>query len=166
MKHSSLRDEMYLNLKQELNNSSRKKVDEAAVRAKVKTEVTPLKEETYQKLIAFLGTRYLRRSLERIYDARDQKVNKNLETRILKNFFDEIDDEKDRITKVYKKDGSDKIQDEIDLYLDSIPPYVEEFHQTYSMLTEKVVATGQNKRKNIVFIGRGWVKAGYQVQSI
>ena len=85
-----------------------------------------------------------------------------METRILKNFFDEIDDEKDRIEKVYKKDGPDKIQDEIDRYLDSIPPYVEEFHQTYSMLTEKVVETGPNKRKNIVFIGRGWVKAGFR----
>jgi hypothetical protein len=155
-------EEMFLNLKQELNNSTRKKVDDAAIRAKAKTEVTPQREETYQKFIAFLGTRYLRRSLDRIYDARDQKVNKNLETRILKNFFDEISDEKDRITKVYKKDGSDKIQDEIDRYLDSIPPYVEEFHQTYSMLTERVVATGPNKRKNIVFIGRGWVKAGFR----
>ena len=155
-------EEMYLNLKQELSNRPRKKVNEAVVSAKAKIDDTPQKEETYQKFIAFLGTRYLRRSLERIYDARKQKVDQDLETRILKNFFDEIDDEKDRIEKVYKKDGPDKIQDEIDRYLDSIPPYVEEFHQTYSMLTEKVVETGPNKRKNIVFIGRGWVKAGFR----
>ena len=155
-------EEMYLNLKQELSNTPRKKVNEAAVSAKAKIDDTPQKEETYQKFIAFLGTRYLRRSLERIYDARKQKVDKDLETRILKNFFDEIDDEKDRIEKFYKKDGPDKIQDEIDRYLDSIPPYVEEFHQTFSMLTEKVVETGPNKRKNIVFIGRGWVKAGFR----
>src|SRR6187455_2031736 len=72
-------EEMYLNLKQELNNSRRNKADEAAAKAKARTEATAQKEETYQKFIAFLGTRYLRRSLDRIYDARDQKVNKNLE---------------------------------------------------------------------------------------
>lgn len=121
----------------------------------------------YPKLIAFLGTKYLKRGLHRIYNAKNNTLKPGLETKIIKKIVDERDTYRDRLIKKFgkSKEAEENVRALYDLYLDSIPPFMQEFYAFHSMLTKQNMTEGKNKRKNIVFVGRGWVKAGFDFDS-
>jgi hypothetical protein len=129
---------------------------------KFKNEIRePEEKDAYEKFIAFLGTKYLNKPLKKIY--KNEILNPKMEARVLSKMHDEIQNYHDKLQKKLKKSNElEDLKEEFDYYLDSIPPFINEFYSFYSMLTEKDVQTGPNKKKNIVFIGRGWVKAGFR----
>ena len=147
-----LSEDIYLQFKRTFATIKRPQVDGKAV-----TDNLNLQEkETYSKFIAFLGTRYLKRGLNRIYDEDKKQIKGNLEKVILKRLYDEVHEMRRRLDK-------EKIdENQFDQYLDSIPPFLGEFNEFHSMLTKKDVMEGPDRKKNIVFIGRGWVKAGFR----
>ena len=45
--------------------------------------------------------------------------------------------------------------------MSEVPGFIDGFYKYYGFLTKKHLESGSNRRKEIVFIGRGWVKAGF-----
>lgn len=125
----------------------------------------PAYHEMYHKFMAFLGTKYLTRGMGRIYDERNNRVKSGAEAKILRKIRQEKEDYRRQLIKRYKKAGTDEFNAAFGLYLDSIPPYLQEFYSFNTMLTKKNMNAGSNKKQNIVFIGRGWVKAGFDFGS-
>jgi hypothetical protein len=113
----------------------------------------------YPQFIAFLAKRYTDKPVSKMFDDSEQKkIKSNIEQKVYNRMNREFDRAIKKIRKNYKDD--EERASAIDTYSDSIPAFVNEFYGFYSKLLQK--KTGDtDANKNIVFIGRGWVKAGF-----
>lgn len=149
-----LAEEMYLALKRRYWTIRRRQVDGTAA-----FDIAPAeRKDVYSKFVAFLGLQYLDRGLDKIY-GEEKKIKNKLEERILKRLYDDVQNVKERLADRYKNAG--QLEDKQEHYLDSIPPFINEFSDFYAMLTVKDVME-EEKKRDLVFIGRGWVKAGFR----
>lgn len=150
-----LGEEMYLTLKRRFWTIRRRQVDGSAASDMLEAA----RKDVYIKFVAFLGVQYLDRGLDKIYDDKKKEIKNKLEERILKRFYDEVQSVKDKLADRYKNVG--QLEDKQGHYLDSIPSFVNGFSDFYAMLTVKDVME-EEKKRDLVFIGRGWVKAGFR----
>jgi hypothetical protein len=105
----------------------------------------------YNKFIAFLGTKYYpKKELSKFYNEKNGSARD--EKKVLEKLDEEIKSEKKK---------ADKSTSDFNTYLSSIPPYLTEFFDFYRALTIKDKQDGSVRNEKIVFIGRGWVKAGF-----
>jgi len=117
----------------------------------------------YQQFMAFLGMRYTNKKLKNIYDDKTQKIESKIENRVFRRMFNEFNGDINRIRKKIKDAGDANVA--VENYRDSIPPFVDEFYNFYMMLNQRKAET-LDPDKNIVFIGRGWVTAGFNFDVI
>ncbi len=115
----------------------------------------------YFKFITFLGEQYFNYDANKVFDEKDNDTRKNYERKILKKLYDKGNYYYKFLSKKYKKSDESMIEIEYDNYLFEIPEFIDEFYNFYGFLTQQHLESGSNKRKEIVFIGRGWVKAGF-----
>ncbi len=143
--------DLFVELRNTLADPKNSKMEVKAIREKYDT--------LYSKLIAFVGLHYFpEKKLTKLYDAKHQ--SSPFERKILKKLKDEDANWKKRRDKNKEKSTLEK-DDEFQDYLDSIPLYIGGFYNFYSSLFNQDLQAGELKKKNIVFIGRGWVKAGF-----
>jgi hypothetical protein len=144
--------ELFTELKNNLSKaSSKSRIDVKDIPEKYKT--------LYHKFIAFLGMHYFSgKKLNKLYDDKKQKSLRERLT--LRELWSEGEEWKKRIDRDNAKDVGEKA-DALQDYLDSIPSYLSGFYNFYASLVTQDLTAGKLKKKNIVFIGRGWVKAGF-----
>ena len=131
-------------------------------------ELKTLKEEynttdgkLYDHLIVFLAVENL--TGDNFYDEKNAKVTKGTEEQVLKLLIDEFN-------AVYNaaKVVSDEIPVETyDSFVFDIPTDFNEvvsFH--YGLNTDFINAKKRRRKRDIVFIGRGWVKAGFRFNQL
>ncbi len=118
-------------------------------------------EVFYYKFLAFIGNEYLGLDPERIFNEKDNNIKKKNERKIWRKLYDKAKTLNKSLEKKYKKTDASKAEVEFEDYLYKVPPFIDEFYNFYGFLTKKHLESGSNKRKEIIFIGRGWVKAGF-----
>jgi hypothetical protein len=115
----------------------------------------------YFIFITFIGERYFGYNANKVYDEKDGDIRRKYERKILAKLFDKGKDFHKLLKKKYKRAEVSTADEEYDEYLFQTPEFMDEFYNFYLLLTNKHLETGSNKRKEIIFIGRGWVKAGF-----
>lgn len=118
-------------------------------------------EKFYFIFITFLGEKYFNYDANRVYNEKDGETRKNYERKILKKLYDKGSTYHKALKKKYKRSDESMIEIEYDNYLFETPDFIRDFYNFYSFLTKKHLESGSNKRKEIILIGRGWVKAGF-----
>lgn len=118
-------------------------------------------KNAYEQFITFLGSRYLSRKLDRIYDG--VQVQNGVEQLIFRKILDELEKEEKLIRKklqLRRNETNEEIDEEMEKLILEIPSFVYDFFPYYQFLIENGTKK-KDKKKNIVFIGRGSVKAGF-----
>jgi len=118
-------------------------------------------DEYYYKFLTFLGDNYLGFDAGKVFDEKDSDLKRNYEKKILNRLYDKGRTYYKFLKKEYKDSDKLMVEVEYDNYLNEIPDFIEDFYNFHGFLTKKHLESGSNKRKEIVFIGRGWVKAGF-----
>jgi len=120
-------------------------------------------EQFYYKFLAFVGNETMGLNLDKTFDEKDSDLKRNYEKKIIRKFYDDSKTHRKFLEKKYKKspDSETIVEDEMLAYLSEVPAFVNDFNAYHGLLTQKHLESGSNKRKEIVFIGRGWVKAGF-----
>ncbi len=114
----------------------------------------------YKKLIAFFADHYLKKPLKRIYDEKNEKLKGDIEKEVIHKMYKVVKNDIKKISVKNKKD-EESFTAELSDYLDSQPDFLNDFYNFHSFLTKETLDKRKNRKKNIVFIGRGWVKAGF-----
>ncbi len=116
----------------------------------------------YYKFLTFLGVKYFNYDAEKVYNEKDGDTRRNFERKVLKKLYDKGADYHKWLKKKYKHDDPSQIEIEYDNYVFEVPQWIEdEFYGFYEFLTGRQLSKGVKKRKEIVFIGRGKVQAGF-----
>lgn len=150
-------NELYLQIRMDLTEPKLKDAD--SYRPVLRTK-DPYKS-MYQELMAFLGEKYTIKKLNNIYDEQRQQVYSDIEWKVYRRMARELNNDIDRIRKKHKND--ENLEDIVRNYRDSVPPFMNKFYEFFSSLRKKTGETLKANR-NIVFIGRGSVKAGFDFQ--
>lgn len=118
--------------------------------------------ELYSKFIIFLGNQKYNLPLKKIYDEKEKNgfFDGNAEKKILERFYSDIQDQHKSYSKQFKKEP-DQFLLAYREYLTSIPDYVYGFNGFFQGLTKIHLQSRPGRKDNIVLIGRGWVKAGF-----
>jgi hypothetical protein len=121
----------------------------------------------YYKFLTFLGVKYFNYDAAKVYNEKDGNTRRNYERKILKKLYDKGADYHKWLKKKYKHDDKSQIEIEYDNYIFDTPQWIEdEFYGFYEFLTGKQLSKGVKKRKEIVFIGRGKVQAGFDFDKL
>ncbi|MEQ9468353.1 MAG: DUF4230 domain-containing protein [Ekhidna sp.] len=113
-------------------------------------------KNAFDEFVACLGNHYLKRGMDRIY--KDERLVGNVEQTIYKRMLKDFKKEYKRIEKSSGLRG-DELKSAMNAYLLDVPAFVYDFFPFYQYLVGRELE--QEKKKNIVFIGRGSVKAGF-----
>ncbi len=121
--------------------------------------------EFYEKVITFIGNQYLGYNPDKVFNERKKETRKKYETRILRELYNTGANYRKSISSKYgrrpNKEEEVLIDAEFESYLLEVPEFFKDFFPIYTDLTLSTLEAGKNRRKQIVFIGRGWVKAGF-----
>lgn len=118
-------------------------------------------KNVYNEFVVFLGDKYLSRKLDRIYDGKQLK--KGVEQTIYRKILDELKAEEKSIRKrlqLRKRNDSEELKEEMEELILETPAFIYDFFPYYQFLVDRGEGR-KDKKKNIVFIGRGSVKAGF-----
>lgn len=120
----------------------------------------------YYKFIAFLGTQYSGgNDFEDYYKVKKGELKKGVETDVLRQLRHEIRMKEKNLKKEYG-DDSPEYTEELNFYIEEIPDEINDFYKFSQEILKKDLFIGSNRNKSIVFIGRGWVKAGFDFGTI
>jgi hypothetical protein len=152
-------EDLFVNLKFALSDPNKKfrKLDTKKIQKELHNKYG---EKFYYKFLTFLGEE-LGFKLNKIFDEKDSDLKRNYENKIWRKLHNEIAITHKTLKKKYKHADGSLIDKEYANYLSEVPEFIEGFYKYYGFLTKKHLESGSNKRKEIVFIGRGWVKAGF-----
>ena len=127
----------------------------------LKTDYKP--NDIYNHLIVFLGYHNIRNDESFFYDAKnknpDKKLDKNAEERVCEFLLGEIYLKTEQL----ELDKKELMPTEFSDYIYEIPTYfdgIADFH--YKLNNQQI----RKKNRDIVFIGRGWVKAGFKFEKL
>lgn len=118
------------------------------------------KDELYGEFMAFMAIHYWNKKLFWVYDEKEERLKKGWEEKVLKKMLTLIQREKRSLAKRYADDAAKQRLYLAD-YLDETPEYLQKFYDFRQHLVGEQLAKRGTKNKNIVFIGRGSVKAGF-----
>jgi hypothetical protein len=118
-------------------------------------------KEFYYKFLAFLAKEQIGLNVDKVFDEKDSDLKRNYEKKIIEFMYDDSKNFYKSLEKKYKKQADSLVDNDFANYLSEVPGFVNDFYDYYGFLTKKHIESGSNKRKEIVFIGRGWVKAGF-----
>lgn len=119
------------------------------------------KHAAYPELITMLADRYTSKKLKNIYV--NEKLKEGIEERTYKKILGEIRKDEKNLRKRHdlkKRQENDEFLADVEDYLFETPSYIYDFFGYYQYLIEER-NTKKERKKNIVFIGRGSVKAGF-----
>lgn len=114
------------------------------------------RNNTFNEFVACLGNQYLTRKTSRIY--KEGNLVGNVEQAIYKRMLKDFKKEYKRIDKSTGLRGA-KLDSAMNAYLLDVPAFVYDFFPFYQYVVGQDLE--REKKKNIVFIGRGSVKAGF-----
>ena len=120
--------------------------------------------ELYSKFIIFLGDKNYNFPLRQIYNEKDGQPKKNAEKKILGRLYTQIKEKHKALSKQFKNQP-DELFPAYQKYLSKLPDFLDGFMDYYYQLTKIHQQTKKGQRSRIVFIGRGWVKAGFDFGS-
>jgi hypothetical protein len=127
-------------------------------------------KKKYGMIVSFIGAEYYGYNIDKAFDEKDEEVKERKEKNILQDLFKEGVAFRKTLRKKYKKAPKEEkealIEEEYQLYLLDVPGSFRDFYQVYADLTDQTVKKGKAKRQQIVFIGRGWVKAGFDFEKL
>jgi hypothetical protein len=118
-------------------------------------------EEFYYKFIAFIGNELMGLNIDKTFDEKDNDLKRNYEKKIIEFMYDDSKNFYKTLEKKYKNRPDSLVNIEFSNYLTDVPGFIDNFYAYHGLLTKKHLESGSTKRKEIVFIGRGWVKAGF-----
>lgn len=113
----------------------------------------------YNHLIIFLGYQNIRNDESFFYDTKNNKLDNKSEERVCEFLLGEIYLKMEQL----EAEGKDLVPNEFSDYIYEIPGYfdgVADFH--YKLNNQQI----KKRNRDIVFIGRGWVKAGYKFDKL
>ncbi|MEQ9403983.1 MAG: DUF4230 domain-containing protein [Cyclobacteriaceae bacterium] len=117
-------------------------------------------KNAYPEFIAWLADKYLSKKLSKVYEG--EQLKSGIDTKVYDALFKELKRKEKAINKKYKlRRPEEKLlyeQEVSDLQFET-PGFENDFFSYYQFLVKQDIA--DEKRKNIVFIGRGSVKAGF-----
>ncbi|WP_420575187.1 DUF4230 domain-containing protein [Ekhidna sp.] len=111
---------------------------------------------TFNEFVACLGNQYLTRKMSRIY--KEGRLVGNVEQTIYKRMLKDFKKEYKRLNKTSRLKG-ERLDSAMNAYLLDVPSFVYDFFPFYQYLVGEDL--DREKKKNIVFIGRGSVRAGF-----
>lgn len=117
-------------------------------------------KNAYKEFIAYLGDKYLPQKLDKIYE--NEKLKSGIEGKVYDALFKELKQKEKALRKKYKRSKPAErllYEEEVNNLQFEEAPYDNEFFAYYQFLIKRDIQ--DEKRKNIVFIGRGSVKAGF-----
>jgi len=119
----------------------------------IKADYAP--HNVFNYMITFVGYNNIKNNASLFYDADKKRLKRDSDERICEFLLDEIYQLTEN-TGVSERSLTNK---EISDYIYSIPNYFSEVVDFHYQLNREQI---KRKKRDIVFIGRGWVKAGYQ----
>lgn len=166
--------DLYLEIKTEIgafvkNGGKRRKLDEHLETTKIEWQKDEIYRDIYVKFISFLHLKYSNNKRDG-FNEKKNGLRRGAEMWVFKKMYDEIksehDDIVDQAKKKYKKrsereDREQMIETDYAEYLKKGFTAVTEFETFYQAKTNEVLNKSKLRKKDIVFIGRGWVKAGF-----
>lgn len=117
-------------------------------------------KNAFNEFVASIGSQYLTRKMNRIY--KDGQLKKGVERTIYKRVLKDLEKEEKRLKKslgLRSGQTSPELEEAIRTHMLDVPSFVYDFFPFYQYVVQRDL--DQEKRKNIVFIGRGSVKAGF-----
>ena len=111
---------------------------------------------TFNEFVACLGNQYLTRKMTRIY--KEGSLVGNVEQTIYKRMLKDFKKEYKRLNKTSRLKG-ERLDSAMNAYLMDVPSFVYDFFPFYQYLVGEDL--DRERKKNIVFIGRGSVRAGF-----
>jgi len=156
-------EECYYRLKEEClnaidDNTRLNKFLKSPALTNLKKTFNQNEENIYNHLIVLLAYNLIKPD-ESEFIKKNEELKGKTERRIINRLFDEIDD----IDKRHRKNNTsqDEWEAERNEFLNDIPVYLESSANFHYQLNNMAM-TKRERRHDIVFIGRGWVKAGYR----
>lgn len=117
-------------------------------------------KNAFNEFVASLGSQYLTRKMDRIY--KDGQLVKGVERTIYKRVLKDLEKEEKRLKKLLglrSGQSSPELEEAMRNHMLDVPAFIYDFFPFYQYVVQRDL--DREKRKNIVFIGRGWVKAGF-----
>jgi len=124
--------------------------NEAVKRVRIFKSVEEVENDLYQKFLAFLGNRFLDKKFSKIYDEKEEALKNKREKEILEAVHKRVARAKTNL--------SDSM---FRIFVSQVPDFVYDFPDFYTSVTQNHLVKGKVRKKNIVLIGRGSVKAGF-----
>lgn len=115
----------------------------------------------YPELVAMLADRYTSKKLNNIYAG--EQLQSGIEEKTYRSLLNEIKGYEKELRKKYnlkKRQENDEFLADVEDYLFDTPAFIYDFFAYYQFLVQET-STRKEKKKNIVFIGRGSVRAGF-----
>lgn len=128
---------------------------------KLRTKYNKTDEYIYNHLIVLLAVNLINPDEDKFYKENEQGLQGNTEERVIRRIFNTIKE----INKTHKKSSNEERQAAVDQYINEIPVYLESAASFHYQLN-KMALSNKERRHDIVFIGRGWVKAGYKFEKL
>jgi hypothetical protein len=130
--------------------------------ANLRDEYNKNNEFIYNHLIVLLAVNLINPDEDKFYKENEQGLQGKTEQRVIRRIFNEIE----AIHKKHKKNSSSEEREaELNHYINDIPIYLASAASFHYQLN-KMALSNKERRRDIVFIGRGWVKAGYQFEKL
>ncbi len=129
----------------------------------IRSEFNRSNEYIYNHLIVLLAVNMIEPDEDKFFKENKQTLQGNTEQRVIKRIYNHIES----INKKYKKNKitEEEKDAEINSYINEIPVYIESSANFHYHLNNMALNKRERKR-DIVFIGRGWVKAGYKFEEL
>lgn len=159
-------EECFYRLKEECRNAIddgtrlKKFIDDNDELKSIRKEFNNNDEYIYNHLIVLMAVNLIDPDEDKFYKEKEQGLQGKTEERVLRRIYNSIKD----INKTYKKNEDLRIA-ELDDYINEIPVYLESAASFHYELNKKSLSK-KERRRDIVFIGRGWVKAGYKFEKL
>ncbi len=145
------------------NNENLKQFLRSSELNAIRTEFNQTNEYIYNHLIVLMAVNMIEPDEDKFYIENNQTLQGKTEQRVIKRIYNHIE----AIHKKYKKDKitEEERDTEINSYINEIPVYIESSAHFHYHLNNMALSKYERKR-DIVFIGRGWVKAGYKFEKL
>jgi hypothetical protein len=120
------------------------------------------KVNVYSYLIPFLGVHLLDKDEKKFYKVNNGKIElyDNAAERIVQAILDDI-----KAIEQQKRVSEEEKEEQVRKYIYDIPEYFEGAERFFYGLNQTLVDK-KRKKKDIIFIGRGWVKAGFKFDKL
>lgn len=115
--------------------------------------------DIWYHLVAFIGYNLVKNDESRFYDTKKKELKRNAE----KPVFDVLLNQIYRIVENTEPAERSLTEGALSEYVYSIPDYFKNVVDFHYRLNKKEI---KNEKKDIVFIGRGWVKAGFRFDKL